>query len=342
LQGPKNNKCTFHHRIKDEISGTIETRKGNIIKHECNVKFHFFLPVFDDGKLSVNAVAIISYGEHTHPPPPPRKVLPSVKTKLLEMIKSHDCADATARRLVASPILSIMLDGDLKLTNHHVRLALNNQDVVNHLIRKERTKEYPWGTSFQGAEYMMNSQSGDEYIRKCEAFADGHFIVHCQSREQSRLLLHSSELHIDKTFSRTKCRELEFNAYDPVAKSITTFARIFTDYEDELGYYHAFRLIFDQAERDTGKAIPWGHLVKKIEDSPTKTRLKAILVDQHGGQIKGLAKYFHEKFPLDGDNGERHILSIVKTCYVHFIRSINKLIKQGVDKGTSYINEHTD
>ena len=34
-----------------------------------------------------------------------------------------------------------MLDGNIKLANHHVRLALNNQDVINYLIRKEKTKE---------------------------------------------------------------------------------------------------------------------------------------------------------------------------------------------------------
>jgi hypothetical protein len=145
---------------------------------------------------------------------------------------------------------------------------------------------------------MMNSQSGDEYIRKCEAFADGHFIVHCQSREQSRLLLHSSELHIDKTFSRTKCRELEFNAYDPVAKSITTFARIFTDYEDELGYYHAFRLIFDQAERDTGKAIPWGHLVKKSKTHQQRLDSKRFSLINTAVRSKDSRNIFMRSFPL--------------------------------------------
>ena len=63
---------------------------------------------------------------------------------------------------------------------------------------------------------------------------------------------------------------------------------------------------------------------KKNEDSPTN---KAILVDEHGGQIKGLAKYFHEKS-----------LMVMMGKDILF----DKLINKGVDKGTSYINEHID
>ena len=65
-----------------------------------------------------------------------------------------------------------------------------------------------------------------------------------------------------------------------------------------------------------GYKILFGHIIKKENQSPNGNRIKAILVDEHGGQIKGLANYFHSKFP--NDTGFEHILQIVKTCNVHY------------------------
>src|SRR5204863_2676458 len=90
---------------------------------------------------------------------------------------------------------------------------------------------------------------------------DGHFVVLCQFTEQSRVFFQSYEIQVDKTFSRTKCRELEINSYDHATKHIRTLSRVFTDYKDSDGYFQAFNLSFKRAETDIGKRIPWGHLV---------------------------------------------------------------------------------
>jgi hypothetical protein len=127
--------------------------------------------------------------------------------------------------------------------------------------------------------------------------------------------MHSFELHVDKTFKRTKCKEFEFNSYDLITKHIATLARVFTDFESAEGYFHAFKLVFDQAERDIEYNISFSHIVKSNQDSPTRSRIKAILVDEHGGQIKGLTQYFESKYPRDA--GADHTLQIVKTCQVH-------------------------
>lgn len=97
--------------------------------------------------------------------------------------------------------------------------------------------------------------------------------------------MHATELHADKIFSRTKCREFEINSYDPVSKRIFTVARVFMDHEDQWGYQRAFSVVFDRAEKDMGYYIPFGHLIKSDTDSPTGTRIKAILLDEHAGQI---------------------------------------------------------
>lgn len=218
-----------------------------------------------------------------------------------------------------------MLNGETTLTNQHK--TLQNLDAIGNLIRKERAKEYPWGTDFQGAMYLKEQERKLElpkYIRRTGQLDSGRFIVHCQSVEQSLMLMNALEIHADKTFSRTHCKEFEVNTYDPISRRIVTLARVFIDDEDEESYYEAFKTIFDMAEKDAGHKIPWGHLMNDA-DSPTRTRIKAILLDEHGGQIRGLARYFNEKHPMNDE--DFHILSIVKTCKVHYLRSINKLAK---------------
>jgi hypothetical protein len=118
--------------------------------------------------------------------------------------------------------------------------------------------------------------------------------------------------------------------YSSCARHLATVARVFTDAEDELGYYRAFRLVCDTAEQDIGQKLPWGHFVSEKSNQ----RIKSILVDEHGGQIKGVGRYFAEMYPPD-DAGT-HVLKIVKTCRVHFERSIQKLESKGVPKGTSF------
>jgi hypothetical protein len=104
-------------------------------------------------------------------------------------------------------------------------------------------------------------------------------------------------------------------------------SRVWTDYKDEIRYHQAFRLVFDTAENDVGKRIRWGHLVESF----TEPYIKAIIVDEHGGQMKGLAKYLNEKYPKY--TPEEHIAKIVKVCQTHYFRSITKLAQKGVSKG---------
>ena len=100
-------------------------------------------------------------------------------------------------------------------------------------------------------------------IHNTTIYPDGQFMIACQFKEQSRLLFEADEIHIDKTFKRTNCRELEINIYSHEARRIGTIARIFTDSEDELGYYCAINIISEIAEEDMGAHVPWGHLTPK-------------------------------------------------------------------------------
>ena len=311
--------CPYFHSLLD---GT--RRKGRLNRIECPVKFHFLTPILKgDSRLSTNHFVIVSEGEHNHPPPPMRRIAPDLKDKVIDAVKGFGLAEATARKLVASSFMPIILNGEEDLTYWH--LALLNQSVVNHIIRTERAKEHPLGTDFLGVQHQLTRQDpNNPYIRSATMYPDGKFILHCQSKDQSRLLFEAHELHIDKTFKRTDCHEFEMNVYSDRARHLGTIARVFMDSDDELAYYRAMKAICDTAEQDVHQKLPWAHL------TPEKlvNRIKAILVDEHGGQIKGLGRYFEERYPQN--DAASHVLKIVKTCQVHYERSVMRLETQGV------------
>jgi hypothetical protein len=60
-QGSKQTGCQFYHTSLD-AEGAIQHRRGNIIQLPCNIKFHYFTPIFADGVPSAHSIAIISYG----------------------------------------------------------------------------------------------------------------------------------------------------------------------------------------------------------------------------------------------------------------------------------------
>jgi hypothetical protein len=156
------------------------------------------------------------------------------------------------------------------------------------------------------------------YIRRAELLDNGRFIVHCQFEAQSRVLHSSPVIYIDKTFKRTACNELEFNGYDGATQRITTLARVYTDMESSEAYEYAISLVFRLAEEDVGEPLKFAHLIPIGHRAGH--RIRAILIDMHGGQAKGLLKYFQNRFPIG--NEMDHLTSIVKVCRVHYTRSI--------------------
>ena len=106
--------------------------REKIIQYRCDVKFFFVVPIFINDKSSTNKMAIISYSEHSHPPPPPRKIPATIKTEFIKVFHIFSIFDVTARRLLSSAMLSAVYDRKMTLSIHYIALA--NIDRVNHLI----------------------------------------------------------------------------------------------------------------------------------------------------------------------------------------------------------------
>jgi hypothetical protein len=296
--------------------------------NDCPVKFYFYSPVITQSERSTDHLVIISFGEHNHPPPPMRRLSDAQKKDVVNNAIEYGLAEATARKLFASMYCSLILTGKENQDLTCQTLALMNPSILNHIIRVERTKQFPTGTDFLGAQHEMTRQDpSNPYIRECMMYPDGQFMIICMFPEQARLWYDAAEIHIDKTFKRTKCRELEINTYSHEAAHLATIARVYFDAEDEVGYYRAFTHLARIAEQDMQAPIPWGHLT-----ATGLRRIKAILVDEHGGQAKGLARFFGERYP--SKDGAQHLLEIVKTCHFHYDKSITTLENKKIPKGT--------
>ena len=83
------------------------------------------------------------------------------------------------------------------------------------------------------------------------------------------------------------------------------------------------------AGKDVGRKIRWGHLIG--ESRSEEPYIKAIIVDEPGDQVKGLRRYFAEKY--SEISSDEHIAKIVKICQTHYFHSITKLAKRGISKG---------
>lgn len=158
------------------------------------------------------------------------------------------------------------------------------------------------------------------------------------------MLFNSAVIYVDKTFKRSKtCNEIEFNAYDTASQRTTTLARVYTNLDDASAYEHVFRRVFETAEHDIGKNIRFSPLQP---DSYRGKAIKAILVDMHGGQAKGLQTYFNKLIGFgtsEGSSTAFDLSSILKICRVHYQRSITgqrkSLRTKGVKDGITLLSQ---
>jgi len=120
------------------------------------------------------------------------RIAPDLEDRIITAVREFGFAVATARKLVASSFMPIILNGEEDLTYRH--LALLNQSVINHIIGTERAKECPFGTDFLGVQHKSTHQDPkNPSIRSATMYPNGKFIIHCQSKEQSRLMFKAYE-----------------------------------------------------------------------------------------------------------------------------------------------------
>jgi hypothetical protein len=102
-------------------------------------------------------ILVVCRGEHTHPIPLPTKTPPSIRTEVLNLLKSldQDLADLTPRRFLRHPVTVTFLQRRFpainkpNLTDLHVSLA--NREHVRAYILPVQKQCFPFGTGWRGS-----------------------------------------------------------------------------------------------------------------------------------------------------------------------------------------------
>jgi hypothetical protein len=204
--------------------------RGRLLKweHNCQSKFDIFVAV---DLVTVPRIAIVCRNPHSHPPPAQIKTPPPLVDLFRSLLMDMDweLADATPRHILCDSgfmrglctALGWTLDRSPTLADLHPSLA--NIDHVHRLMYKFRRDKYPMGTSFQGAELLVDKENElprhARYVRCAETHTlpgsvDFRLMI-CMSPLMSRHLLLARHVSIDTSFKRLHgWQEFKIEAWD--------------------------------------------------------------------------------------------------------------------------------
>ncbi|KAJ6453265.1 hypothetical protein DFH09DRAFT_964017 [Mycena vulgaris] len=340
------------------------------MKHlECRSKFRVFEP-FEEFRNECSWVLVVCHGAHTHPIPLPMKTPPHVRDEIFELLKTldHDLPDLTPRRFLRHPatdaFLRKRLPGVLSPTLLDLHSSFGNRDHIRAYILQAQENIFPKGTGWDGLLHMKQQQDRylppeDAYIRYMEeipslgtdyepaddddpeeADADPSVpfrIAICMAKEGSLRLLKAKFLQSDIAFQRVVgFKEFELGALERDSRTTIVYCRIFLNRQTAAAHQIIFQKIHEIVFADTGENLKWRHLHSATIHG--ETGILHFVVDQHGGQAKGLGLYLksvaqelvgkydlHESHRLLTSLDEYdHLFRLIRLCTSHVFRNIKK------------------
>ncbi|KZV94541.1 hypothetical protein EXIGLDRAFT_748607 [Exidia glandulosa HHB12029] len=333
--------CPMLHRTEDD-----KLAHGALTKAQpCTAKFRVYVPT----DLHANSsIVVLCISPHSHAAPERSMTPPAIRDAFKSMLTVMDwrLADATPRRVIQDSGFMTALRRSLEwkdapnpvLGDLHPSLA--NLDHTAYLIDSIRQPLYPFGTDFEGAQFMLNQQLKlpltERYVRYAKEVVlpgekDPVRIVICMSPAQSKRLLDAKRVEIDSAYNRVQSWvEFEMEEWDTATSQSVTLCRAFITSQTAEAHQLLFREIFRIAEQDTGRSAQFRHLHGR--------GLEIVTADEHKGQAKGLGLFLveiaRELLMPDPYEPEKrlcdltaydHLARILRLCIVHFKRNILKL-----------------
>jgi hypothetical protein len=121
----------------------------------CQCKFRCFEPL-EEYRHACPRILIVCRGVHTHPIPLPTKTPPTIRTEVIELLKSLDAdlPDLTARRFLRHPTTITYLRRRLPEINHpnlaDLHISLANREHIKMYILQVQQDCFPFGTDWKG------------------------------------------------------------------------------------------------------------------------------------------------------------------------------------------------
>ncbi|KAJ7194417.1 hypothetical protein GGX14DRAFT_576364 [Mycena pura] len=340
----------------------------------CKCKFLLYEPHPEYAK-QCPWVLLVCHGDHPHPIPLPTKTPPHIRYMLFDLLErlDHDLADLTPRRFLRHPattsFLRQLLPHDDSPTLLDLHTSLGNCDHLRSYIVQVQRRMFPSGTGWDGLLHLKQQQDvellpEDAYIRCVEEFPalgldtyddddddDGDELAStssfriaiCMTRESSHLLLKAKFLQSDISFRRIAgFKEFELGGLDASSRTSAAYCRIYVNRQTAAAHQIIFQKIHDIVLNDTGENLRWRHLHARSRTE--EVGVLHFVMDQHGGQAKGLGLYLkayaqrlpgkmdlHEERPLSSLDEYDHLARVARLCTAHIYRNIRKAnVPEGV------------
>ncbi|KAJ7437910.1 hypothetical protein B0H11DRAFT_1884881 [Mycena galericulata] len=340
--------CHNEHR---DLAGNLVLLEMQHLK--CRSKFRIFEPL-EEFREQCPRILVVCHGEHTHPIPLPTKTPPSIRVELFDLLTTldHDLPDLTPRRFLRHPATDSFLRKRLPDLHNPTLLdlhpSLGNRDHIRAYILQAQNSIFPEGTGWEGLLHMKLKQDellpvDEVYIRYMEEIpalglgprdeededsdadpAVPFRIAVCMTRQGSCRLLKAKYLQSDIAFRRiVGFKEFELGGLERDSRTTIVYCRIYLNRQTAAAHEIIFRKIHEIVFADTGETLKWRHL-----HSPTihdEVGILHFVLDQHGGQAKGLGlylKYLAQFLVGKYDLHERHRLLTTLDEYDHLARNI--------------------
>ncbi|KAJ7122723.1 hypothetical protein C8R46DRAFT_1238174 [Mycena filopes] len=321
---------------------------------------------FEEDGLAVSETGPLA---HTHPIPLPTKTPPHIRDELFDLMinMDHDLPDLTPRRFLRHPTTDSFLRKRLPGVHNPTLLDLHpslaNRDHIRAYIVQAQNSIFPEGTGWEGLLHMKNLQ--DEYLPSDEAYIrfvledpslDGTHdqndeededpesdpgipfrIAVCMTKEGSRRLLRAKYLQSDIAFRRiVGFKEFELGGLERDSRTTIVYCRIYLNRQTAAAHQMIFQKIHQIVLADTGEHLQWRHLHSTtLRD---EVGILHFVLDQHGGQAKGLGLYLKSlaqllpgKFDLHEPHRSLasldeydHLFRLIRLCVSHVFRNIAK------------------
>ncbi|KAJ3713589.1 hypothetical protein C8R42DRAFT_684404 [Lentinula raphanica] len=354
--------CPFNHR---DASGILKQPKVERIG--CSCVFREYEPVLEF-RDSCPYILVTSKGPHSHPIPLPEKTPYAIKNDVYQLVHrlDVDMADITPRQFLRHPIVKTYLASRFPLLRNpmlsDLHVSLSNRSHLRVYIETVKKDCFPYGTSWKGLEYLKQQQDSllpinERYIRQMielpashlendvdDASADDpmddtfRFVI-CMTPEASSRLAVAQHLQSDIAFKRiVGFYEFELASKDPDSNTSMTYCRVFLTRQTADAHRRILVEINKLVHLDTGRSLRWRHIHGESLDDHSDGLILNWVVDQHGGQAKGIGMFLEEisrSLPLKADFHQPlrsiqslgpydHLQRFLTLCTTHFARNIRQ------------------
>ncbi|KAF5353020.1 hypothetical protein D9757_012737 [Collybiopsis confluens] len=311
--------CGFIHRDPQRH----ELRQMKLIELSCTCKFWEYEPVAEYRERCAYLL-IVSKNVHSHPAPLPEKTPIAVRAALDSLLQKleYELADMTPRIFLRHPLVKSYLSSCFPLLRNpmlsDLHISLSNQSHLKIYIQHMKKSIFPFGTGWKGLLHLKSQQDNlldpsEQYIRA--ALEIPVSLLAAEDNDNPSDGLSSDEpLRIVICMTPHASRRLIEAQY---IQSDISFKRVVGFYEFEIASVDPYT---------NTKIDDYGGLIVNW------------VVDQHGGQAKGIGLYlyeqvqmlpeqydFHEPSRLIQDlNAYDHLRRFLTLCTTHFTRNIQK------------------